>query len=515
MNLRNSKRWLLCLLSAFLLCLGLHLWCWTSAPGSGSIVETSMMTTYPTDWTQAVAGTTVTQWVEETDDTEGTVQVWEEETPPARKSALRYGALGAMVLGSLLALWFFRQKGSCSPYLCPETEVLLGAALGALTVFVLWNWSATWLIGAGTLTAAGALWAVRSLLRRLVQGLHLRDTGASRLGRRTGSALGYGVVQLALTVLFFTGGVFLCLLRHWTGAPLLLYAGVPAACLVCLCRDMDRLTREIQRLHEGEPVAQGEGFFAGDLETLGDLQHQRDEAVKTALSSERFKVELISNVSHDLRTPLTAILGYGELLEQETLSPRGRERLTLLNRKAGYMRDLVEALFELTKVSSGVVEAERRELDLIRLLEQTLGLLDDRLREAGLEVRRYYPEGALPIRTDGGRMHQVFTNLLENAIKYALPGTRIYLEVRKGEGTATVRLTNTASYDMDFNPEDIVQRFARGDKARSTQGSGIGLAIAQTYTESCGGKFRVKVDGDQFRALVTLPCEETPTFLSF
>lgn len=493
MNLRSNKGWLWCLLSAFFLCLGLHLWYWTPAAEGESVRETSMATTYPVRWT------------EETEDTADTVPEWEAETPPAPKSGVRYWALGSMVLGGLLALGFFRRKGSCSPYLCPETEVLLGSALGVLTVFLLRSWEAVWLVGVGMLPAAGALWAIRSLLRRLVQGLHLRDTGASRLGQWAGGALGYGAVQLVLTVVCFIGGLCLCVLWHWGGVLLLLYAGVPAACLVRLCRDMDRLNREIQRLHKGEPVASGEGFFARDLEMLGDLQNQRDEAVKTALSSERFKVELISNVSHDLRTPLTAILGYGELLEQEALSSEGRERLNRLNRKAGYMRNLVEELFELTKVSSGVTAAELQELDLIRLLEQTLGLLDDRLHDAGLEVRRYYPEGPLPVCTDGARMHQVFTNLLENAIKYALPRTRIYLEARKGEGSVTVRLTNTASYDMDFNPEDIVQRFARGDKARSTQGSGIGLAIAQTYTQACGGSFRVEVDGDQFRALVTLP----------
>ena len=255
-------------------------------------------------------------------------------------------------------------------------------------------------------------------------------------------------------------------------------------------------------------ITVGDGAFARTEAQLLEVQAQHEEAVRTAVTSERFKVELISNVSHDLRTPLTAILGYSELLQKENLSPEGREQLRRLHQKAGYMGDLVEALFELTKVSSGVLEAKKEKIDLIRLLEQTVGLFDDELKQAGLSVRRSYPADSVPIVTDGGRLHQVFANLLGNAIKYALAGTRIYLEVKETGECYLVRMVNTASYEMDFKPEEIMQRFARGDKARSTKGSGLGLAIAQTYSESVGGRFQVCVDGDQFSAIVELPKTE-------
>ena len=238
------------------------------------------------------------------------------------------------------------------------------------------------------------------------------------------------------------------------------------------------------------------------------MRAQHEEAVRAAVASERFKVELISNVSHDLRTPLTSILGYSELLQKETLSPEGQEQLRRLYQKAGYMNDLVESLFELTKVSSGVAESRKEPIDLVRLLEQTIGLFDDQLTSAGLTVRRSYGADAIPIVTDGARMHQVFANLLGNAIKYALAGTRIYLDVKETDHNFRIRMMNTASYEMDFKPDEIVQRFARGDQARSTQGSGLGLAIAQTYTESVGGTFRVLIDGDQFSAVVELPKAE-------
>ncbi len=281
--------------------------------------------------------------------------------------------------------------------------------------------------------------------------------------------------------------------------------------LLCLWRyggDLQHSQQQLENFQQGRPITVGDGAFGGIEAKLLLVRDQQERAVQTAVTSERFKVELISNVSHDLRTPLTSILGYGELLRQEPLSPEGRERLDRLCRKAGYMNELVESLFELTKVSSGVVEAKQTEIDLIRLLEQTIGLFDDQLHSAGLVVRRHYEAPAMAVVTDGARMHQVFANLLANALKYALPGTRIHLEVGTTDRTCRVRMTNIASYEMDFRPEEIVQRFARGDKARTSRGSGLGLAIAQTYTESVGGTFRVAVDGDQFSAIVELPKTE-------
>ena len=276
-------------------------------------------------------------------------------------------------------------------------------------------------------------------------------------------------------------------------------------CLWKYGTDLNHFKKQLNNYQKGLPITVGDGAFSQTEAQLLDVQAQHEEAVRTAVTSERFKVELISNVSHDLRTPLTSILGYSELLQRETLSPEGQKQLSLLHQKAGYMNDLVESLFELTKVSSGVVESKKDQIDLIRLMEQTIGLFDDQLVSAGLVVKRSYCADTIPAITDGARMHQVFANLLGNAIKYALAGTRIYLEVRETHNSYLIRMMNTASYEMDFKPDEIMQRFARGDKARSTKGSGLGLAIAQTYTESVGGTFRVSVDGDQFSAIVELP----------
>ncbi len=312
------------------------------------------------------------------------------------------------------------------------------------------------------------------------------------------------------TVCFGIGALFFFVEsdRRGTGICGVLCLASAAFGLLCLWRygaDLSHFLKQLDNQRQGKPIAVGGGAFSHMESQLLDMQKRNEEAVRTAVTSERFKVELISNVSHDLRTPLTSILGYSELLKNESLSPEGSDQLRLLHQKAGYMNELVESLFELTKVSSGVLESKKEKIDLIRLLEQTIGLFDDQLATAGLSVRRNYASDAVIVTTDGARMHQVFSNLLGNAIKYAMAGTRIYLDVRERQECVSVRMVNTASYEMDFRPEEITQRFVRGDKARSTKGSGLGLAIAQTYTQSVGGTFRVMVDGDQFSAIVELP----------
>ena len=299
------------------------------------------------------------------------------------------------------------------------------------------------------------------------------------------------------------GKVLLLVLRL---VRLLCALALGVACHVRYYRSaMAHFQTQLDRFRTDEDVEVREGPYGRTEEKLREIQAAHREAVARAVADERFRVDLIANVSHDLRTPLTAILGYGELLEKQPMTEEGATQLTRLNRKAGYMRDLVDSLFELTKFSSGVLEPKQEPIDLVRLLEQTIGLFDDQLTAAGLTVKRQYAVQAAPLNSDGTLLHQVFSNLLGNAVKYALQGTRIYLELTEAEGSFRVRVVNTASYEMDFTAEEIVQRFARGDKARSTQGSGLGLAIAQTYAEALGGRFEIVIDGDQFNAVVTLP----------
>lgn len=321
--------------------------------------------------------------------------------------------------------------------------------------------------------------------------------------RRPQTLLLFMGIWIALLAFSLPFSLFFC---RWLCTLFLIGSAAMAGfCLHRYGRQLYHFQQQLDHFQSNQPIEVQEGAMESAEQQLLEVQNQHREAVKAAVASERFKVDLISNVSHDLRTPLTAIVGYGELLEKESLSEEGTMQLARLNQKARYMRELVDSLFELTKVSSGVLACKKEEIDLIRLLEQTIGLMDDQLSLAGLTVRRHYSAQTIPLVTDGGRMHQVFANLLGNAIKYAMPGTRIHLEVTENADSFRIRMVNTASYEMDFNPEEILQRFVRGDKSRSTKGSGLGLAIAQTYTQSVGGQFSVTVDGDQFSAIVNLP----------
>ncbi len=239
-----------------------------------------------------------------------------------------------------------------------------------------------------------------------------------------------------------------------------------------------------------------------NIRIAGQMQQ---EIAENARMNERYRINLVANVSHDIRTPLTSVIGYGELLKKEALTEEGRENLDRLNDKAAYLLDMVESLFELTKVSSGELKAREEALDLIRLLEQTLALFEDDLINAGLRIRRGYAVSEAPLYSDGTLLNQVFSNLFSNAVKYAMPGTRVHVTLTEEGDTYLVRVINVASYEMDFDTEEILERFVRADESRHSEGSGLGLAIAKTYTEALGGQFFITADGDQFSANVKLP----------
>lgn len=441
---------------------------------------------------------------------------WEGDREENSRSERMIGMLlsFAAVIAGIIAIFVLSQKNAIfgPDGICLALALLAAAYHISLNMdYILWGSSIQILTRLSEMVCA---FVVLLSIRELLGWIRVRFPLSWCLVQRTAKRcttpqmsllifVGWIVLPLVGLACFFGSSVY-----DTFGICIFGFVAASAFGFLCLWKygtDLNHFKKQLSNYQNGKPITVGDGAFAQTEAQLLDVQAQHEEAVRTAVTSERFKVELISNVSHDLRTPLTSILGYSELLQNETLSPDGQDQLRRLHQKAGYMNDLVESLFELTKVSSGVVESKKDQIDLIRLMEQTIGLFDDQLVSAGLVVKRSYCADTIPAITDGARMHQVFANLLGNAIKYALAGTRIYLEVRETHNSYLIRMMNTASYEMDFKPDEIMQRFARGDKARSTKGSGLGLAIAQTYTESVGGTFRVSVDGDQFSAIVELP----------
>lgn len=508
MFLKNRKilPLICCMLAA--LCLSAGAVLSNSGNGGNNVYET-MVSSEVEETKAAIAGMELPEVIAVEEEEAAIVP----ETGGESDSTAFFGRLlfaGGIVLATLF-IFFMRQN---VPFLGPEIEgVLLFLSLFMIRqsfhMSVAGYVGYLWLMYYLLLVCARGLW---SWLRSRFQ---LNWSAANRLGMLVAGTskkqsrylyfqIVFSVLWLVIMVIFLSQArLDICF--GLLSAGCLFGTVLSGLCFMRRARDMDHLVLQMAEFHDGNEVSVRDGAFAREEEMLIDLNRQRDEAVQKAIVSERFRVDLIANVSHDLRTPLTAIMGYGELLQEETLSPKGEKQLAELNRKAGYMRDLVESLFELTKVSSGAAKSRMAEIDLIRLLEQTLGLFDDQLKGKNLQVRRHYEMDSLPVVTDGARMHQVFANLVGNAIKYTLPGTRIHLEVRDGGQAYVIRMMNVASYEMDFNPEEITERFVRGDKARTTKGSGLGLAIARTYTESVGGSFKVEIDGEQFSAIVALP----------
>lgn len=229
-------------------------------------------------------------------------------------------------------------------------------------------------------------------------------------------------------------------------------------------------------------------------------------AVDSEVKAERLKAELITNVSHDLKTPLTSLITYIDLLKTEGLTSAGAPRyLEVLDQKSQRLRILTDDLFEAAKAASGSLSLNREKLDAGSLLTQGLGELSDRVAESGLDFRVNIPTEKLYVLADGKLLWRVIENLLSNIFKYALPGSRVYAEVgTQGDQVAMV-FKNISAAPLNMEADELLERFKRGDESRHSEGSGLGLAIAKSLVELQGGHFKVEVDGDLFKATVTLP----------
>lgn len=244
-----------------------------------------------------------------------------------------------------------------------------------------------------------------------------------------------------------------------------------------------------------------------DMEAI--VQKNVQEAMETTIRSERMKVDLISNVSHDLKTPLTSMVGYIELIKKEEMSDIVSDYVEVLGNKAQKLKEMIDSLFDLAKTSSGNIKLNMEQLELNRLVEQVHADMEDKFKETNRELVMDLTEEKTAFTSDSSYMYRVCQNLMENALKYSAEHTRIFFKTAKvqknGRDMVRFEVTNTANYPMNFTKEKIVERFARGDEARTTEGNGLGLAIVSTYTSALGGIFDVNIDCDQFKATVEFP----------
>ena len=240
---------------------------------------------------------------------------------------------------------------------------------------------------------------------------------------------------------------------------------------------------------------------------LEDALEIERESIEKAAKSEQLKVDLISNVSHDLKTPLTSMVGYIELMKKEDLDDTMQDYVEVLSDKAEKLKVMIESLFSLAKASSGNIKMNMELISLNRLIEQLFADLQDRIQTSDLHFVKILTEEDTHFISDNLHMYRICQNLIENALKYSAKGTRVfvktYIDQSGDKGRVCLEITNTAGYLMDFDKEDIIERFARADKARTSDGNGLGLAIVSTYTSTLGGAFDISIDCDQFKAMLS------------
>ncbi|MDF2671826.1 MAG: hypothetical protein K0R09_91 [Clostridiales bacterium] len=238
-------------------------------------------------------------------------------------------------------------------------------------------------------------------------------------------------------------------------------------------------------------------------EDLSNIQEGVFIAVQEQLKSERMKIELITNVSHDLKTPLTAMVNYIDLLGRETLSPEHtNDYVKVLSKKAARLTSLTQDIFDISKAQSGNIELNIERIDIVELINQSIAELDDKIQESKLSFKIDLPQEKIYINADGRKLYRVFDNLISNILKYSQENTRVYIDLREDEDSILISFKNIASYEMNISADDLMERFVRGDESRTTEGSGLGLAIVQSFVALCGGSFEIKIDGDLFKAIV-------------
>lgn len=271
--------------------------------------------------------------------------------------------------------------------------------------------------------------------------------------------------------------------------------------------DINKLSDQIEQISKNEPITENIDEYSlahVDSELLQNISTNITETVEKQVQSERMKIELVTNVSHDLKTPLTSIISYIDLLKNEDLPDEAMDYVKILDSKSQKLKNIVSDVFSIAKATSGI-DVEMEEIDGVILLRQVLGDNEDKISASGKTVVTDIACESALINADGNKLYRVFQNLIDNALNYSLDGTRIFVTLKCENGNMMLSVKNTASYEMNFSPDEITERFTRGDQSRTDGGNGLGLSIAKTFTEACGGRFVVELDGDVFKAFVEMP----------
>ena len=269
--------------------------------------------------------------------------------------------------------------------------------------------------------------------------------------------------------------------------------------------EVARISRESSEIVKGnykKNIEKKGGLYDGIVDNFNNIGENLDLAIEDAVKSERLKTELITNVSHDLKTPLTSIINYSDLLSKDdNTEDEVKEYSKIINEKSNKLKVLIEDLFEVSKATSNNIELDRKELDFNSLVQQSIGEWEDKISEKNIEIISNLPEEKVMLKIDGQKFSRVLDNLFSNISKYALENSRVYVDLIEEDG---VKLTikNISKYPLNISTEELMERFTRGEKSRTTSGSGLGLSIASSFVRAHGASFDIEIDGDLFKITI-------------
>ncbi|MBM7578044.1 sensor histidine kinase [Jeotgalibacillus terrae] len=333
------------------------------------------------------------------------------------------------------------------------------------------------------------------------------------LNKRTGTQ-----VVLILGFVFFSGGSTVAAIvgigLNIFILPVILLPILTTAFILLLIilkrtGDFNKITAATAALSEGSVTedlkVKGKSALATHAAHINQLKQDVNISKREQAKSERLKTELITNVSHDLRTPLTSIMTYTQLLKDQMLTDEERNQYVgIIDQKSKRLKMLIEDLFEASKMASGSIELSKTKVDLNQLLEQSLAEHSEAIEESTLQLRVTKPDHPLPAHVDGQKIWRVFDNLISNMMKYSLPNTRVYIHLEPAGSMNVITFRNISAYELNGNIDELFERFKRGDESRHTEGSGLGLAIAKSIIDLHGGDFDLDADGDLFKVTIRL-----------
>lgn len=267
----------------------------------------------------------------------------------------------------------------------------------------------------------------------------------------------------------------------------------------------DKIEKKLKEMYEGDNQTQLDKkdflpVFNQSITYLNDISNGLENAIQDRMKSERLKTELITNVSHDIKTPLTSIINYVDLIKQENIqNEKVKEYIEILDNKSQRLKKLIEDLVEASRVSTGNVKLNLEKINIVELINQAVGEFEDKFESKGLDIVINSNENEIFIFADSRYMYRIIENLFSNISKYALQNSRVYIDIQKVDDKVYIKMKNISKDKLNIPAEELMQRFVRGDKSRTTEGSGLGISIAQNLTEIQNGKFNLIIDGDLFK----------------